>query len=133
MSITEIRAGIAENLSTIPGLRATALVLDNVNPPVAVVEPVGINYDAVMGRGLDEYNFKVTVIVGRASERSAQNLIDTYCTGSGPASVKGAIESDRTLGGKVNDLRVTRLSSYGSFTIADVNYLAADFAVVVYA
>jgi hypothetical protein len=108
-------------------------VPDNPNPPIALVEPTTVQFDTVMGRGLDAYNFKVTVIVGRASERSAQNSLDAYCSGSGSASVKSAIESDKTLGGKANDLRVTGLSSYGSITIADVTYLAADFAVVVYA
>jgi hypothetical protein len=133
MSISDLRTGLATNLATISGLRTSALVIENPNPPIAVIEPLGINFDTIMARGLDEYSFKVTVIVGRASERAAQNLIDSYCSSSGSASVKGAIESDRTLGGKANDLRVTALNSYGSITIGDVPYLAAEFAVTVYA
>lgn len=131
-TLTELRAGIAHNLATITGLRTSDIVPDNVNPPVAIVEPTGINYDTTMGRGLDEFSFKVTVIVGRASERAAQHLIDAYCSSSGSTSIKSAIESDRTLGGKCNDLRVTALSSYGSVTISESPYLAAEFAVTVY-
>ena len=133
MTISELRSGIATNLATISGLRTSSTVPDNPNPPIALVEPMTVQFDTAMGRSLDQYNFKVTVIVGRASERTSQNSLDAYCSGSGSSSVKGAIESDRTLGGKANDLRVTGLSSYGSITIADVTYLAAEFAVVVYA
>ena len=133
MTISELRSGIATNLATISGLRTSSTVPDNPNPPIALVEPMTVQFDTAMGRSLDQYNFKVTVIVGRASERTSQNSLDAYCSGSGASSVKRAIESDRTLGGKANDLRVTGLSSYGSITIADVTYLAAEFAVVVYA
>jgi hypothetical protein len=132
MAISDLRSGIAKNLGTIPGLRTNALVSDNPTPPIAVVEPLVVNFDKTMGRGLDEYQFKVTVIVGRVSERNGQNTLDAYCSGSGTYSVKSAIESDRTLGGKANDLRVTGLTSYGSLTIGDSTFLAAEFAVTVY-
>jgi hypothetical protein len=132
MAISDLRSGIAKNLATIPGLRTNALVPDNPTPPIAVVEPLVVNFDKTMGRGLDEYQFKVTVIVGRVSERNGQNTLDAYCSGSGTYSVKSAIESDRTLGGKANDLRVTGLTSYGSLTIGDSTFLAAEFAVTVY-
>jgi hypothetical protein len=131
-TISEIRSGIATNLATISGLRTGATLPETPNPPIAVVEPVSINFDTTMGRGLDELSFKVTLIVGRADGRSAQNSLDAYCSSSGSTSVKSAIESDRTLGGKANDLRVTALSTYGSVTIADTTYLAAEFAVTVY-
>lgn len=133
MTISELRTGLATNLATISGLRTSSFIPDNINPPIALVEPVSVSFDTVMARGLDEYSFKVTVVAGRASERAGQSLMDGYCSGSGSSSVKGAIESDRTLGGKANDLRVTGLSSYGSITIGDVTYLAAEFAVTVYA
>jgi hypothetical protein len=132
-TVSEIRSGIATNLATISGLRTNSIVPDTVTPPIAIVEPTGITFDQSMARGLDQLNFKVTVIVGRASERSGQNSIDAFCSSSGSSSVKRAIESDRTLGGKANDLRVTGLNSYGSITIGDTPYLAAEFAVIVYA
>jgi hypothetical protein len=132
-TITEIRNALATNLGTISGLRTSALVPDNPNPPMAIIEPQSIQFDTSMGRGLDTLNFMVSVIVGRVSERSGQNSLDSYCASSGSHSVKSAIESDRTLGGKANDCRVTGLSSYGQVTIGDTTYLAADFAVTVYA
>jgi hypothetical protein len=131
-TISQIRDGLATNLSTIAGLRTAATVPDSPNPPIAIVEPVSINFDTTFGRGLDEYLFKITVVAGRADERSGQNKIDGYCNPSGSLSVKTAVESDKTLGGVVQNLRVSGLSTYGSITIAETPYLAAEFAVTVY-
>lgn len=131
-TVTQIRDGLAANLATISGLRTSATVPDNPNPPIAIVEPTSVNYDTTFGRGLDEYLFKITVIAGRADERSGQNKLDGYCNPSGSLSVKTAVESDKTLGGVVQNLRVSGLSTYGSITIAETPYLAAEFAVTVY-
>jgi hypothetical protein len=132
-TISELRTAIATTLSGITGLRTSAFVPDTVSPPIAIIEPNSIKFDVSMGRGLDELNFKVTVIVGRATDRSAQSQIDAFCSSAGSTSVKQVLESNRTLGGKCNDLRVTGLNSYGSIQIADTPYLAAEFAVIVYA
>ena len=131
-SIADIRDGIAENISTITGLRTTTTIPDNPQPPVAVIQPSSINYDRAFARGLDEYNFVVTVIVGRASERQAQRLLDLYCGGTGASSVKTAIESNRTLTGLIQDLRVTAMRNYGTISLGDVTYLAAEFDLIVY-
>jgi len=132
--ISTLRTAIATNLSTITGLRTAATVPDQINPPVAVVMPTSITYDTAFARsGGDEYEFSVMVIVGRVDERIAQNKLDAYCSGSGAQSIKAAIQSNRTLGGKAFDCRVTSLRSYNQISVADVTYLAAEFAVQVYA
>jgi hypothetical protein len=132
-TVSELRSGIATTLANITGLRTSAFVPDTISPPIAIVEPNSIKFDISMGRGLDEFGFKVTVIVGRATDRTAQANIDAFCSSSGSSSIKQVLESNRTLGGKCNDLRVTGLNSYGSIQIADTPYLAAEFAVIVYA
>jgi hypothetical protein len=134
-SITELRTGIATNLARIPGLRTSSFAPDLINPPIAVVEPdsTPVSFDIAMNRGLDLYRFTVTLIVQRMDERSGQNALDAYCAGSGTYSVKQAIEWDRTLSGHANDCRVTEISSYGSISVNENQYLAAEFSVVVYA
>lgn len=132
MSVSAIRDGLAANLATITGLRTVSTIPENPNPPIAVVSPTTISYDASMGRGLDSYNFTITVIVGRADGRSAQDKLDLYVSSTGSSSIKVAVESDRDLGGACKDLRVTGMNSYGSLAIGDVQYLAAEFDVVVY-
>jgi hypothetical protein len=132
-SITELRAGLATNLATISGLRTTTETPDTISPPIAIVNVANVNYDRTFQRGLDEYNFVITVIVGRVGERSAQRLLDSYVSSTGASSVKLAIELDRTLGGKCDSLRVSDMRNYGSLVIGEVTYLAAEFNVVVYA
>ena len=86
-SITELRTGIATNLSSITGLRNSATIPDDPKPPIAVVQPNSIQFDTSFGRGLDTYEFTVTVIVGRVDDRTAQNTLDGFCNPSGALSV----------------------------------------------
>jgi hypothetical protein len=132
-SITDLRAGLATRLGTISGLRTTTETPDTISPPIAIINVSNVNYDRAFQRGLDEYNFVITVIVGRVGERSAQRLLDSYVSPVAPSSVKLAIELDRTLGGKCDSLRVTDMRNYGSLVIGEITYLAAEFNVVVYA
>lgn len=133
MSISTIRTALAANLATVTGLRTAAVVPDDPMPPVAVVIPSRVSWDTSMGRGLDTYEFTVLVIVGRVSERSAQNTLDAYCAASGSGSIKTAIERDKTLGGAAQSLRVTEMRNYNAIQIAENTYLSAEFAVTVYA
>jgi hypothetical protein len=132
-SVSELRAGIKTNLATISGLRVSDFQPDNINPPVAIVFPVALNYDETFHRGMQTYTFAVQVIVGRQSERSGQNSIDAYCSSTGANSIKLAIESDKTLAGKAFDLRVTDMRNYGELLVGEVNYLSAEFVVLCYA
>ena len=132
-SITDLRAGIATRLATISGLRTTTETPDAINPPVAIINVNTVAFDSVMARGLDEYTFTITVIVGRVGERSAQRLLDSYVSSTGASSVKLALELDKTLGGKCDTLRVTDMRNYGQILIGEVTYVAAEFNLVVYA
>ena len=131
-SISDMRAGIATNLATITGLRTSAEIPDNPNPPIAIVSLDSVNYDKAYAKGLVEYNFTVTVIVGRAAEKMAQRSLDVYIA-TGQNSIKNAIELDKSLGGKAYDCRVASLNSVGSIQLNDNTYLAADFTVTVIA
>jgi len=133
VSVSGMRTRLATNLATISGLRTSDYVPDDPKPPVAVVMPPTIKYDLAMGRGLDEYEFVVTVIVGKQSERAAQRLLDSLCAPTGVGSIKTAIESDRFLAGNSNDLRVTEMRRISSLIIDQITYLAAEFTVQVYA
>lgn len=131
--ISAMRSGLATNLATISGLRASAEIPDNPSPPIGIINLDTIDYDGAFNGGLTTYNFVVTVIVGRAAERTMQRKLDAYAQPTGSQSVKVAIESDRTLGGEVYDLRVERSNVVGSITINDQIYLAAEFTVTVFA
>lgn len=133
VSITEIRDGLAARLATISGLRVSAEIPDNPNPPVAVVQVNNVSFDTAFQGGLTTYSFIVSVIVGRVAERRAQDRLDAYASTSGASSVKEAIEGDRSLGGKVADTRVVEMTGVSAVLLGEATYLAANFAVTVYA
>ena len=132
-TITDLRDGIATNLATITGLRTSAEIPDNPSPPIAIVQLQRLAFDGAFAKGMTTYDFTVSVIVGRVAEREAQRRLDAYASSSGTASVKAAIESDRTLAGECFDLRVSEMQNIGAVLLGEASYLAADFAVTVYA
>ncbi len=129
-SLSEIRQGIATNLRTIRGLRTEWYMPTGgqINPPYAIITPDGIEYHKSFADGINTFSFTITVVVGQASERAAQTLIDAYVSPTGEASIKKAIESDKTLAGKAFTLIVSDMKNYGSLTIGETQYLAAEFS-----
>lgn len=132
-TISQIRSGLSTRLATITGLRSGPTIPDNVNPPFAIVAPSSVDYHRAFNNALSTYNFTVTLVVGRVSERTAQNSLDAYCSPSGASSIRVAIEADKTLGGVVFDTIVTGMRNYGSVTIGENTYLAAEFDIAVQA
>ncbi len=131
MIISDIREGIKKNLSSIDGLRAYDLVPDVIVPPCVVVGQLDFTFDLNNARGLDQANLDVFVIVQRFSERTGQDKLDKYLAGSGDYSIKAAIESDRTLGGACNTLRVTSAES-GTYQMGDIDYLSYRYRLTVW-
>ena len=132
-SVSSIRTGLATRLGTIAGLRTSAFMPDNPNPPIAVVMPSSVSYDDTFKRGMQTYVFNVLVIVGRVDERTAQSNLDGYVSSTGSSSIKLAIEGDKTLGGVVFDTRVSEMRNYGQLPVGEVTYLTAEFTVLCYA
>jgi hypothetical protein len=132
-SVSSIRTGLATRLGTIAGLRTSAFMPDNPNPPIAVVMPSSVSYDDTFKRGMQTYVFNVLVIVGRVDERTAQSNLDAYVSSTGTSSIKRAIEGDKTLGGVVFDTRVSEMRNYGQLPVGEVTYLTAEFTVLCYA
>jgi len=132
-TVSQIKTGLAANLATVSGLRAYAYQPDNVNTPFAWPLLDSIQYNGAMGGGLITHKFTVSVVVGRSAERTAQTLLDGYLSYKGATSIRQAIESDRTLGGVVQDLIVESANNISTLEANDATYLAIDFVVTVYA
>jgi hypothetical protein len=132
-TVSQIKTGLAANLATVSGLRAYAYQPDNVNTPFAWPLLDSIQYNGAMGGGLITHKFTVSVVVGRSAERTAQTLLDGYLSYKGATSIRQAIESDRTLGGVVQDLIVESADNISTLEANDATYLAIDFVVTVYA
>ena len=132
MAISDLRTALAKNLLSIKGLRVVETLPDVVNPPMAMIGLEKVAYNKQNNRSMAEYTFKVTVVVGRVSERTAQKAMDLYVA-PGVGSIKYAIESDRTLGGYAYDVFVAETGAIGSITINALDFYSAEFSVQVFA
>jgi len=131
MTPTGVRQGLATALDTITGLRCFDYVPDSLSVPAGVVEPLEIDYDRAMGNGADYYRAFILIIVGRMSDRSSQDRLDAYLVPTGAASVKAAIEADRTLGGACSTLNVTSALPR-EVVVSGVDMIAYRFEVDIY-
>ena len=132
MAISNLRAGLAANLATISGLRVVETLPDVVNPPMAMIGLEKVSYNRQNNRSMAEYTFKVSVLVGRVSERIAQKNMDVYVA-PGSGSIKYALESDRTLGGYAFDVFVAETGAIGALSVNAIDYYSAEFSVQVFA
>ncbi|MEW2177144.1 hypothetical protein AB0890_12545 [Streptomyces sp. NPDC005406] len=116
-------------------LTATGYVPDAVTVPSFFTADYTVEYDRAMNRGLDKVELTCQVLVGIADDRAAQRLLDALLSGSGPASLKAAIEAARgapgesALGGLADDLHVTRLQGYRWYEHQGTTYLGGQLIV----
>jgi hypothetical protein len=132
MAISDLRTALGNNLRTISGLRVVDTLPDVVNPPMAMIGLAKIAYNQQNQKSMAEYTFKITVVLGRVSERTAQQALDLLVA-PGAGSIKEAVESDRTLGGNAYEVFIPELSAYGAITVNGIDYLSAEFSVQVFA
>lgn len=128
MTPSTVRDNMKTQLATISGLRVYDITPDSVNVPAAVVGMLDFQFDTSMSRGFDTATCDVVVITGRMSERSSQNSLDGYLSGSGSSSIKAVLENNKTLSGAVQTLRVTQATA-GSLQVGGIDYLAYRYRV----
>ena len=129
--IATIREGLARNLETIRDIQVSAYMLAAPTPPCIHIFPATIEFDRSMHRGMDSVAFTVEAFVAFGLDQGGQMRLDRLLAPEGFESVKEAIESDKTLGSMVQDVWVSRMSSYRVVILPDQNdhVLAADWLV----
>ena len=130
-NINGVRDALKNNLQTITTLRVYDLIPDVIVPPCAVVGQLDFTFDIDNARGLDQASVDVYVIVQRISERTGQDKLDNFLAGSGTGSIKTALESDRTLGGLVDTLRVISADS-GTYTSGEQSFLSYRYNLTIW-
>jgi hypothetical protein len=111
-TMAEIRQGIANNLASLEGVQVSPYMLANSTLPAIHIFPSAVSYDQAMHRGVDAQTMTVQAMVAFGSDQGAQVTLDELLAPSGSRSVKAAIESDKTLGGKVQDVWVQEAGNY---------------------
>jgi hypothetical protein len=127
--IAAVFEGLAARLETIDGLRVREELPGTIQPPAAVLSLEELTYDTAMARGSDDLEVHVHVFTSLSSERAGQRALWAYLAGSGPKSVKAAVEADPTLGGAAMFAEVVSVGDVGIAKIGDVSYYAARFVV----
>ena len=122
MNVNTALDTIGTALGNVSGLRVFDFIPDNVNPPAAVVGmPELLTYDNTMGRGTDRATFKVTVLVGKVSDRAARDKLAAYLDGTGAASVSVKTALDAIAGGRCTQAEIA------VYTFPSGVFLGADF------
>jgi len=124
MDINAVVAELAAQLDTITGLRVHPEPPGTVTPPAAVVTFPDITFDATYGRGMDELELPVVLVLAKVADRASGKKIRAYVSGSGASSVKAVVEA-----GTYTAFDSVRVASVGfdAITIGGVDYLAATF------
>lgn len=136
-TLAEIREGLRSQLAS--AFSATAQVTgyrrDSPKvPSIQVYGPDAVDYDAAMKRGGDRWTIVIMAFSGGVEERAAQEVLDGWLAPAGSGSIKAAVESDITLGGKVASARVARSSGYREYDLPHAGrVLGAEFFVDVFA
>lgn len=140
MDITAVRQALANQItSVIPApLTASWWLPDMVAEPAVWIKPVRIGYDKAYGpHGFEQIDFEVTLVVSRADDQASQINLDQYIHGTGPLSVKAAIESGREqYGGTAylgifDDCWVSEVNAYQYFKLGDATFLGASWTLMV--
>ena len=129
--VTGVRDALKVNLQTISRLRIYDTIPDVVVPPCAIVGQLDFTFDIDNARGLDQASVDIFVLVQRFSERTGQDKLDLFLAGSGSRSIKTALESDRTLGGLVDTLRVISADS-GTYTSGETSFLSYRYNLTIW-
>jgi hypothetical protein len=130
MIIERVMDEIGAGLTSIAGLRVHAYEEKSVSPPAALVGlPNTIDFDKTYGRGMDEATLEVTLLVSEVGgARVARNAIAPYADGTGPMSVKQALERRNYT---ACDSVTVRSARFDVVTIAGTRYLAVIFTLYI--
>ncbi len=141
MDISAVRNAIADAARTVSmpagtaKLTATGYATDAVTTPQFYVGDYTITFDRTFRRGQDEIEFTGAVLVSRSDDLAGQKTLDALLSGSGPTSLKAAIEAARggpgeyALGGLADDLHVVRMQSYRWYEVNGIQYLGAELTI----
>lgn len=93
MNLADVLNDLGDALRAIPDLEVFSYLPGDAPMPCAMVGyPAEITYDRAFGRGLDQVAVPVLVLAGGIDDESTRDRLCGYLAGSGPGSVKAAVE-----------------------------------------
>ncbi|WP_240800708.1 hypothetical protein [Streptomyces sp. ICN441] len=116
-------------------LTCSGYVPDAVTAPHFFCGEYTVEFDKGMRRSYDDVELTCRVLVGKGDDVAAQRILDALLAGSGPSSLKAAIEAARgapgeaALGGACDDLHIKRIQGYRWYDHAGASYVGADLVI----
>lgn len=111
------------------GVQAVSAMPSNPTPTGIYIYDGEIDYDTTGSRGCDHLQMLALLIVGNVSDLASQRRLRKLRDGA--SGVKSLIEKDVTLGGLVEDLRVTKASPPRPYT--EKALTGVEFTIEIYA
>lgn len=135
-TVTQIREGLRARLDTIAGLRAFAYMPDQVVSQSVVVRPGIMPEQEAMGLGNRYQTFELW-LVGYPLQNGvtlAEKHMDQFLDETGATSPIAALNADKTLGGTVTTLTISRRAPAGYVIPQDSGaaYMVTIFDVTVW-
>jgi hypothetical protein len=134
-TIADIRVALANQLDTIPGLRAYANRMDQVDPPsggaaVMILPPTGsfLRYGSTF-TGSAEITLRAVLITAKTDSTAGQAALDPFLEVAGAASVYANLQANNTLGGVVDFAALMEATGYGPLTIGAIEYLGCHLII----
>lgn len=119
----------------LPRLTCTGFTPDAITEPHFFCGEYTVDFDKAMGRARDHIELTCRVLVGRQDDESSQRVLDALLAGSGPSSLKAAIEVARgapgeaALGGLADDFHIMRVQGYRWYEHQDSTYVGAELVI----
>jgi hypothetical protein len=108
LEVSQIRAGIVANIKTTIGSTAQVTPYRSQSPTPPAIMVTGFGELIKVAFGSWQWEFLVQGLAGSPTQESAQMRLDSWLSPLGATNIWTAIESDKTLGGIVNNAIVTR-------------------------
>lgn len=132
-TLTLARAGAADQLRTVGGLRVHTRAPGVIVPPAALVVPADgafLTFDSTMDGDSDDLELIVLLLVSKAKDEKGQERLDAYLAPIGEKSVRAAINAFEPADG-IHYMRATEARNYGVVEYNSVEYLGCELAVSV--
>lgn len=132
-TVSQVRQQIADIIDdNIEGLRASAIVPDQMVAPIAIVSRRAFDPRYVFSGAKAQYELTITIYVPRTADRAMQNLLDEFVELSGATSVIEAVQTGSNWTNVTVDYaQVVNVSEVSAVSVDTAEYLAVQLDVEV--
>ena len=132
-TVSQVRQQIADIIDdNIEGLRASAIVPDQMVAPIAIVSRRAFDPRYVFSGAKAQYELTITIYVPRTADRAMQNLLDEFVEVSGATSVIEAVQTGSNWTNVTVDYaQVVNVSEVSAVSVDTAEYLAVQLDVEV--